>query len=183
MDRTVIFHISHLQNQNSMSAHKSGVSGGSTAIAPDPNTASPSSRRSRARRFVRKRRARRDRAAGIGVGFLCTGAGSRAAEWVGPECRPTSAIHQPGESLLGRAAYSWRTAEWSFGPREPTVPIAPIHEVLCRSQISACGNGGVARLRQCVGKSVKQGSCRTVTKCANSSPRWIEVRCQHDVLL
>src|SRR4029077_19413027 len=38
----------------------------------------------------------------------------------------------------------------------PTVPIAPIDEVLCRSQTSAYGNGGVARLRQCVGKSVKQ---------------------------
>src|SRR5713101_3998232 len=63
------------------------------------------------------------------------------------------------------------------------VPIGPVDEVLRRSQISARGSGGVARFRQCVGKPVEQGSRRTITKCTNSSPAWVEVRRQHDVLL
>jgi len=37
----------------------------------------------------------------------------------------------------------------------PSVPIAPVDEMLCRSQISACGNGGVARFRQCKSKPVE----------------------------
>jgi len=50
------------------------------------------------------------------------------------------------------------------------VPIGPVDEVLRRSQISARGNGGVARFRQCLGKPVEQGFRGTITKCPNSSP-------------
>jgi hypothetical protein len=56
------------------------------------------------------------------------------------------------------------------------VPIGPVDEVLRRSQISARGNRGVARFRQCVGKPVEQRARRTITKCTNSSPAWVEVR-------
>src|SRR5713101_4628592 len=56
------------------------------------------------------------------------------------------------------------------------VPIGPVGEVLCRSQISARGNRGVARFRQGVCKPVEQGSRRTIPKCTNSSPTWVEVR-------
>jgi len=55
-------------------------------------------------------------------------------------------------------------------------PIGPVDEVLRRSQISARGNRGVARFRQCVCKPVEQGARRTITKCTNSSPAWVEVR-------